>query len=243
MSFEMRTSKKPTNKQWSGMLPHGLGSLWMGLLALLFASLTLQNAALAQTQTLPAYEVTGFRGARFGMTEPEVRAVIAKDFGLKPTDITSTVNPVEGTTVLTAKVASLDPAPGPAVVAYILGYTTKRLIQINVAWGDAPADKSSDSNEMIGAGTRLERYFAGFSWAKDTTRAGVPVGPNTIVLFSGEDAKTGAVRLILDGVKYQMEQNGKETSSPDPKGPPKLLINYIADRDNPDVAKIDKGKF
>ena len=49
--------------------------------------------------------------------------------------------------------------------------------------------------------------------------------------------------MILDGVKYQMEREGKETTSPEPKGPPKLLINYIADRDSPHVAKIDKGKF
>jgi hypothetical protein len=63
------------------------------------------------------------------------------------------------------------------------------------------------------------------------------------VLFSGEDEKKGALRLVVDGVKYQMQREGKETSSPDPKGPPKLIINYIADRDNPDVAKIDKGKF
>lgn len=207
-----------------------------------------RNGALAQTTTqvsapnLPAYTVTGFRDAHFGMTEQEVRAVVERDFRLKPTDITSTVNPVEGTTVLTAKVASLDPGPGPAVVAYILGHKSKRLIQVNVAWGNGGNDKS-DPNEAIAAGTRLERYFAGFSWNKNTTRAGIPVGPNTVVLFSGEDAKTGAVRLVLDGVKYQMEREGKESTSPDPTGPPKLLINYIANRDTPDIAKIEKGKF
>jgi hypothetical protein len=240
MFFQMGAGKEQNSEHKSRKRFPISRVLWTAFVAGAFASLVLQNAASAQT--LPSYEVTGFRDAHFGMTEQEVRAVVTKDFGLKPTDIASSVNPVEGTTVLTAKVASLDPAPGPAVVAYILGYTTKRLIQINVAWGDQAADKA-DPNAMIGAGTRLERYFAGFSWSKDTTRAGVPVGPNTIVLFSGEDNKTGAIRLILDGVKYQMEQNGKETNSPDPKGPPKLLINYIADRDNPDVAKIEKGKF
>jgi hypothetical protein len=240
MFFQMSAGKEQNSEHKSRKRLPTSRVLWTAFVAGAFAGLVLQNVASAQT--LPPYEVTGFRDAHFGMTEQEVRAVVTKDFGLKPIDISSSVNPVEGTTVLTAKVASLDPAPGPAVVAYILGYTTKRLIQINVAWGDQAADKA-DPNAMIGAGTRLERYFAGFSWSKDTTRAGVPVGPNTIVLFSGEDNKTGAIRLILDGVKYQMEQNGKETNSPDPKGPPKLLINYIADRDNPDVAKIEKGKF
>lgn len=199
------------------------------------------NAALAQD--LPKYEVTGFRDAHFGMNEQEVRAVASKTLGVKPADIASTVNAVEGTTVLTVHVASLDPGPGPAVIAYIFGYTSKKLIQVNVIWGDDTSSNKSDPNAMIAAGTRLERYFAGFSWNKDTTRAGIPVGPNTVVLFSGEDNKKGAVRLILDGVKYQMQNEGKETTSPEPKGPPKLLINYIADRDSPDVAKIDKGKF
>ena len=189
-----------------------------------------------------AYEVTGFRGAHFGMTEQELRAAVVKDFALKPADITSSVNPVEGTTVLMAKVAALEPGPGPAAVAFILGHTSKKLIQINVIWGEQNA-AGSDPNAMIAAGERLARYFAGYAWNKDTTRAGVPVGPNTVVLFSGEDSKTGAVRLILDGVKYQMQKDGKDATSPDPKGPPRILINYIANRDNPDVATIPKGQF
>ena len=196
----------------------------------------------ASAQDLPKYEVTGFRDARFGMSEQEVRAVVVKSLGAKPADITSAANAVEGTNVLTVRVALLDPAPGPAQVAYIFGYSSKKLVQVNVIWGDEKS-KNPDANAMITAGTRLERYFAGFSWRKDTTRAGIPVGDNTIVLFSGEDEKKGAVRLIVDGVKYQVQREGKETSSPDPKGPPKLVINYIADRENPDIAKIDKGKF
>jgi hypothetical protein len=216
-------------------------SLMRPLLAIL-AIVLIGQCSDVSAQSLPPYDVGGFRDAHFGMSEPEVRAVIAKDFGAKPADITSAVNPVEATTVLTVKVASLDPGPGPAVVAYIFGYTSKKLIQVNVAWGDESGEKP-DSNAMLAAGTRLERYFAGYSWGKDTTRADIPVGPNTVVLFSGEDTKTGAVRLVLDGVKYQMEHEGKESTSPDPKGPPRLLINYVADRNNPDVTRIEKGKF
>ena len=194
-------------------------------------------------QDLPKYEVTGFRDARFGMSEQEVRAVVVKTLGVKAKDLTSAPNPVEGTTVLTARFASLDPAPGPAQVAYIFGYSSKKLIQVNVIWSDEQSKSKIDSNEMVAAGERLARYFAGYSWRKDTTRAGIPVGDNAVVMFAGEDDKKGAVRLIVDGVKYQVQREGKETSSPDPKGPPKLVINYIADRENPDIAKIDKGKF
>lgn len=188
------------------------------------------------------YEVTGFRGAHFGMSEQELRAAVTKDFALKPTDITSAANPVEGTTVLTVKVAALDPGPGPASVAYILGHASKKLIQINVVWGDQNA-AGSDVSAVVAAGERLARYFAGYTWSKETTRSGIPVGPNTVALFSGEDGKTGAVRLILDGVKYQVQKDGKDATSPEPKGPPRIVINYIANRDAPDVATIPKGQF
>ena len=212
--------------------------------ALVFALASLlPPAVVASAQELPKYEVTGFRDVRFGMSEPEVRAAVTKSLGVKATDIASSANPVEGTTVVTARVTSLDPVPGPAQVAFIFGYSSKKLIQVNVIWGDDKAKDQTDPNALITAGSRLERYFAGFTWRKDTTRAGVPVGDNTVVLFSGEDEKKGAVRLIVDGVKYQMQREGTQTTSPEPKGPPKLIINYIADRENPDIAKIDKGKF
>jgi hypothetical protein len=195
-------------------------------------------------QDLAKYEVTGFRDVRFGMTEQEVRAAVTKTLGAKPADIVSTANPIEGTTVLTARVPLLDPVPGPAQVAYIFGYGSKKLIQVNVIWGDEKAKDQADATALVTAGTRLERYFAGFAWRKDTTRSGIPVGENTVVLFAGEDEKKGALRLIVDGVKYQVQREGNQTaSSPEPKGPPKLIINYIADRENPDIAKIEKGKF
>jgi hypothetical protein len=197
----------------------------------------------AGAQDLPKYEVAGFRDVRFGMSEAEVRATVVKSFGIKPSDISAAANPIEGTTVLTVKLASLDPAPGAARVAYILGNKSRKLIQVNVIWGEEGTASASDVGAMMTAGTRLERYFAGFAWKKDAVRAGIPVGENTGVLFAGGDDRKGAVRLIADGVKYQMQRDGNQTTSPDPKGPPKLILNYIADRDDPDIARIERGKF
>lgn len=211
---------------------------------ILFGILALIAVAMPATaQELTKYEVTGFRDAKFGMTETEVKATVVKSFGVKPTEIVASTNPVEGTTVLTVKLASLDPAPGAARVAYILGNKSKKLIQVNVIWGEEGATATSDVNGMMTAGSRLERYFAGFVWKKDAVRAGIPVGENTVVLFAGEDDRKGAVRVIADGVKYQMQREGNQTTSPDPKGPPKLIINYIANRDDPDIAKIERGRF
>src|SRR5262245_1913004 len=53
-------------------------------------------AASAPTNvTKPAYVVSGFRSATFGMTEAEVRAAIQKDFSVKLEDIRSTPNALE----------------------------------------------------------------------------------------------------------------------------------------------------
>jgi hypothetical protein len=197
----------------------------------------------AQAQELPKYEVTGFRDAQFGMTEPEVRAAIKKSFAVKDADIKTSSNPTEGTTLLIARVESLDPGPGPADITYIFGNKSKKLIQVNVAWGEDAPNKPIGANAIVAAGARLERYFLRFSWRKDTTRVGIPLGENTVVLFTGEDEKKGVVRLVFDGIKSQMNGEGYQTPSANPKGPPKLVINYIADRDNPDVANIEPGKF
>ena len=197
---------------------------------------------IGRAEEAPKYEVTGFRDARFGMTEAKVRASLVKAFGVKPADVSSATNAIEGTSVLTVRVAALDPGPGAARLAYIFGNKSRKLIQVNVIWGESAAP-AVDPATMIAAGTRIERYFQGFLWKKDTLRAGIPVGENTVVLFAGEDEKKGAVRLIADGVKYQMQREGNPATSPDPKGPPKLIINYIADRDDPDIARIDRGKF
>jgi hypothetical protein len=197
----------------------------------------------AAAQEPTKYEVTSFRDARFGMSEQEVRAAVEKSFAIKDADIKTSSNPTEGTTLLIARVESLDPGPGPAAITYIFGNKTKKLIQVNVIWGDETA-KPADPTAIIGAGTRLARYFEQFAWRKDATRAGIPVGDNTVVLFAGEDEKKGAVRVLVDGVKYQLNREGKQSStSPEPKGPRKLIINYIADRENPDIAKIEPGKF
>jgi hypothetical protein len=140
-------------------------------------------------------------------------------------------------------VESLDPGPGPADITYIFGNKSKRLIQVNVAWGEDAPNKPSGAIAIVAAGTRLVGYFLGFSWHKDTTRVGIPLGDNAVVLFAGEDEKKRVVRVVFDGIKYQMNREGYQTMWADPKGSPKLVINYIADRDNPGVAKIEPGKF
>jgi len=172
----------------------------------------LAGVAPAAAQERSAYTVTGFRDVKFGMTEQQVRAAATKTFNLKPADFAAAANPLEGTTVLTSKVPSLEPGPGPARIAYIFGYTSKKLVQVNVVWGEE-GGKPLDVNAIITSGTQLSRYFNEFSWKKDA-RAGIPLGDNTVVLFAGDDDQNGSVRVVVDGVKYQFVKDGTQSTSP-----------------------------
>src|SRR5712671_2314720 len=95
-----------------------------------------KDAAPAATSTkppvvlAPTVEVTGFRSAKFGMSEADVRAAIVKDFGVKPEAIRAETNASEQTLVLLIKAPDVLPGGGSAEVSYVLGFKSKTLIQV-----------------------------------------------------------------------------------------------------------------
>ena len=60
--------------------------------------------------------------------------------------------------------------------------------------------------------------------------------PRVLIADDQQDV-LDALRLLLKSEGFQIET----ATSPEPKGPPKLMINYIADRDTPDIATIERG--
>jgi hypothetical protein len=80
-------------------------------------------------------KVTGFRSAQFGMTVDEVTKAIAKDFHIAAADVRTEHNPTERTTDLIIHADDLQAGAGPTAIAYIFGYSSQRLFQVNVAWG------------------------------------------------------------------------------------------------------------
>ena len=191
----------------------------------------------------PAYEVTGFRSAKFGMTEAEVRAAIQKDFSVKPDAIRKTANAIERTAALMVTVPALDPGPGGATVVYILGYQSKKLIQVNVVWARDPKAEKADTGPYIVAGVQLVNYFNEFAWREGRVNLGIPVGPSTLLLFGAEDDKTGAVQVIADGVAIERKAEGRVEAAPQAAGQVSLKVSYIAERANPDVFRLERGKF
>ncbi len=189
-----------------------------------------------------AYEVTGFRSARFDMDEAQVRAAILADFGVKPDAIKVVPNAMERTTALLVSLPTLDPGPGPATVVYILGYKTRKLIQVNLVWTQNTSPDKADSGPYLVAGVQLANYFNGFAWRDGKVTMGAPSGPHTLVLFAGEDAKTGAVQVVADGVAFQ-NKDGKVETAPQTPGSISLRVAYIANRTSPDIFKLEPGRF
>lgn len=192
--------------------------------------------------TKAAYEVEGFRGARFGMDEAQVRAAIQTDLQAKPDAIRVVPNAMERTTALIVSLPAMEPGPGPATAVYIFGYKTKKLIQVNLVWSPPGGAPAPDSGPYLVAGVQLANYFNGFAWRDGKVTMGAQSGPSTVVMFAAEDAKSGAVQVIVDGVAFERKDSKPETA-PQKPGSLSLRVSYIADRLAPDIFKLEPGRF
>ena len=189
------------------------------------------------------YVVSGYRSAKFGMSEAEVGAAIARDFGLPAKDLRRAVNGVDGTTALLARVESLDPAPGPAAISYIFGARSKRLIHVNVVWLAKAEDASNLRPKFVAAAHKLSRYFMSYKWRDNVVISGSKVGQSSLVTFLGKDAKGSAAEVRLDGVLLADSTSGKPLNPDVPLGAVRLRVSYAEKPNTPDVKRVEKGTF
>ena len=178
----------------------------------------------------------GFRQARFGMSEEQVRQAIRKDFPGAAAKLTVAVHPSEKTTVLSLSVTDLLPHTGNARRSYILGYRSKKLAQINIVWtsdGTAAGDET-----VVGMANSLRDYFTSENFKPDSVIVNHQLAANAILVFRGSDEQKRTVLLVLSGV-------AASARSEDKKEPPPLTLelSYIEDPAHPDVFKIGKGQF
>lgn len=192
--------------------------------------------------TSAAFRVEGFRSAKFGMTQDEVKAAIGKDFTLPTSAITATQNPIDGTSALSVKVTHLDPGPGAAGITYVFGASKKTLIHINVAWASSAAPTVDERKDIITAALRLAVYFKGQAWPANRTITGAALPGNIVLIFEGVDDAGGGVEVSTTGVPVQMA-DPKAPKLPEPTGPAQLKVAYSANHDHPDLIKIPPGAF
>lgn len=172
----------------------------------------------------PLHEITGFRSARFGMNEDEVRAAVARDFKDHATLLQSVRHPDPRYSMLVLPLPALEPGPGAAGVTYLFDAAKHKLVQVNVLWstGDKPAD--ADRTRIVTAGVQLADYFRKLAWRPDAATMGVPLGTDGIVLFSGIDPHKAMVEVSVTGVPLQ-GRDGKVNAA---TGPAKLRVAYLS---------------
>ena len=125
-----------------------------------------QNVPAAPAEK-PLHEISGFRSARFGMDEDQVRAAVARDFKDDAALVQPARHPDARYSMLVLPLPSLEPGPGPAGVTYIFAAKEHKLVQVNVLWSTSDKPSDADRARMSTAGIQLADYFRALSWRPD----------------------------------------------------------------------------
>ena len=179
--------------------------------------------------------IDGFRSAKFGMNETDVRAAMAKDFNPKPDAIKIQDNASELTRSLLLSAPELLPNGGTAELSYVFGYKSKSLIQVGAVWSKA-TDTAMTPEKLFSNANILRAHFMGEGFKPDSIAVNMPVAGG-IVMFRGSDAKDRSVILLLQGTFENKENNQRLLT------PTSLLLFYVADAKSPDIFKLPPGQF
>lgn len=184
--------------------------------------------------------IEGFRSAKWGMTEAQVKAAIKSDFNIGEDKIKRSENLAEKTGVLTVTVPDLLEGAGHAQVSYIFGYTSKKLIQVNALWGTA-VDPQATPEKIVAAADQLRLLFldSGYDPRTLSTNARMPDG--SILVFQGQDSDKHTTLLRLaTGTANQPASGGKAAKQVEVVA---LSLSYILDAHTPDIYRVKKGSF
>ncbi len=180
-------------------------------------------------------EINGFRTARFGMNEAQVRAAIEKDFNLRGEAVSEQENKAEQTHVLIIRAGDVLPGGGTASVSYVFGYKSKTLIQVGLSWSKA-TDEAMTPEQLFSNANVLQSHFISSGYKPDTVATNMPINGG-ILMFRGSDALQHTTMLILQGTFTQGENNQRQMT------PTALLLFYIVDAKSPDVYRLPTGSF
>jgi len=213
-------------------------TLWrLALLSLcLVAGFGLSQIAQAATVSADGPSIDGFRTAKFGMSEAEVRDAAVADFKVAPGSIIKTENQLQRTSVLTVQVPDLVPQGGIATISYVFGYQSHKLMQVNIVWSPE-IDPKTTPMMLYQDGESLQQYFAAEGFPANRSTGNIAT-PNGVLLFRANDSNGNAVLLILSGT---LTKNPKDNSTA--LNPTTLTLAYAADALHPDVFQLAKGSF
>jgi len=189
----------------------------------------------AEAAKKPAANIKGFRSARFGMSEAEVRKAIKKDFKLGKKAIKSEENKQERTQILAVDVDDLLPGGGTAKVSYVFGYKTKKLIQVSAVWS-AASDEKLTAQQLFSNANVLQNYFGEQGFEPKSIAMNLPTNGG-LIMFRGSDANKRTALLMLQG-KYRESDDKQRLLTPSA-----LMLFYVEDAEHPDIYRLPKGLF
>jgi len=190
-----------------------------------------------------AYEVEGFRTAKFGMDEAAVKRAIVADFNVKESAIAKEVNPIDRTTVLSITAKDVLPEIAVARVHYILGYKDKKLFQIVLTWGAGTSETRPDNTSVLGGAQELLSYFLTQSFKPENRIVNAQTPDGNALLFQGTDEKGRVVQLQYGTVPEPTKKGETAQDGKTPARVPYGRLVYVEDPKNMDVFKIKPGTF
>jgi hypothetical protein len=177
----------------------------------------------------------GFRSAKFNMDEKGVMRAIAKDFKISKTKVERRINPNK-TIILTIHLRKLLEIGGPADIVYILGYKSKRLIQVNIDWGAGISNNPTPNREVTGVGKLLTSYFLKKRYYKENFTIDRRLNDTSFLLFRGQYEKTRMITVKLIHPKSVLASDLSASQHPI-----SLMLSYSANWKNPDIFRL-KGE-
>ncbi len=213
-----------------------LAALCLGGALLSAAAPALAQEASTGGQVPQRAVVDGFRSAKFGMNEDDVRQAAAIDFHVNADQIKKASNPVDRTTVLEVVVKDVLPSGGKSAVDYLFGYKSHELISVAVTW-TGKIDPTVTDTVLRNNGVTLQSYFRTAGYKSDTVRMDVLVPALGYVMFEGRDSDGHMTQLVLGGDLKQDQSDHVQLK------PTSLTLRYIADPVNPDIFRIAPGQF
>lgn len=210
-------------------------------LIVLACATTIAQAVAQQTPPAPPAPTTidGFRSAKFGATDAQVRAAIKADFKVNDAAIKASTHPVEQTLMLTVAARDLVAGSGEAQVTYVFGFKSKTLMLVNILW---TASDQAGAEVLIGVGSALRDYFLAQTtrFVKEQTKANVSLPDGRNVLFHGADDKGHAVELLLALTAKPPVQGQPADTRP---ASAQLRLVYVLSPTNTDIQRIQPGQF
>jgi hypothetical protein len=180
--------------------------------------------------------IDGFRQARFGMTEMQLRRAIELDFPAVGDRITRLTHPKERTLILGIAINDLLPDTGSARIFYILGFKSNALEQINIVWtSDGKTSKRDEA--IVAAANSLRDYFLAEFKGASSIVVNRQIADNAIIVFRVERTDGRMLLMMINGIATTANSDQKSPT------PLTLKISYIRDHLHPDIFHIDNGKF